>query len=121
MFALKDLKDDGDTKSVDSCGDVSVRREYTEDEAMGLIDELCVGYTTEQAAKCVDQMIRKIRNHVLELDASTPESVVGRNVHEYITHSLKLAGESVISSVKSNLSLEKILSNLRTSRSLIDS
>jgi len=105
---------------VDSCGDVSVRRGYTEDETMGLIDELCVGYTTEQAAKCVDQMIRKIRNHVLELDATTPESIVGRNVHEYITHSLKLAGESVISCVKSNLSLERILCNSRTARSLVD-
>ena len=120
MFALRDLKDDADARSVDSCGDASVKRDYTEEEAMGLIDELCVGYTTEQAAKCVDQMIGKIRNHVLELDASTPEGIVGRNVHEYITHSLKLAGESVISCVRSNLSLERILCNLRTSRSLID-
>ena len=120
MFALRDLKDDGDVRSVVSCGDVAVKRDYTEEEAMGLIDELCVGYTTEQAAKCVDQMIGKIRNHVLELDATTPESIVGRNVHEYITHSLKLAGESVISCVRSNLSLERILCNLRTSRSLID-
>ena len=109
MFALRDLKDDGDVRSVVSCGDVAVKRDYTEEEAMGLIDELCVGYTTEQAAKCVDQMIGKIRNHVLELDATTPESIVGRNVHEYITHSLKLAGESVISCVRSNLSLERIL------------
>ena len=124
MFALKDLtnsaKDDQDNKSSISNQDIIANRIFTEEDAMNLIDELCVGYSAEQAVKSVDQMIRKIRNHVLEIDSTLPDGIFGRNVHEYISHSMKLAGDSVISCVKSNLSLERMLSNVRTSKSILD-
>ena len=118
---MKDSLIDDDTRSVFSGNDVLMNKTYSEEDAMRLIKEMCIGYTSEQATKAVDQMINKIRNHRLEVDSSVPEGIFGRSVHEFITHSIKLGGEAVISCTKSNMSLERVLSSLRSSRSLLDS
>lgn len=124
MFALKELNNignnDSETKSTISAQDLFINKNYTEDDAMDLIDSMCVGYTPEQATKTIDQLVNKIRNHKLEIDSSVPENIIGRNIHDYITQSIKLAGESVLSCTKSNLSLERVLTNVRNSRSALD-
>lgn len=124
MFALKDLNNlannDYESKSTMSTQDLLINKNYTEDDAMDLIDSMCVGYSPEQATKTIDQLVNKIRNHKLEIDSSVPENIIGRNVHDYITQSIKLAGESVLSCTKSNLSLERLLTNVRNSRSVLD-
>lgn len=125
MFALKDLNNlsgaDFDSKSTISSQDLILNKQYTEEDAMDLIDSMCVGYSPEQATKSIDQLVNKIRNHKLEIDSSVPENIIGRNVHDFITQSIKLAGESVLACTKSNLSLEKLLTNVRSSRSSLDS
>jgi len=124
MFALRELNNlannDLETKSTVSTQDLIINKLYTEDETMDLIDSMCIGYSPEQATKTIDQLVNKIRNHKLEIDSSVPENIIGRNVHDYITQSIKLAGESVLSCTKSNLSLERLLTNVRTSRSSLD-
>ena len=120
MFEIKDTKIDNDTRSIFSSNDVLMNKTYTEEDAMRLIKEMCIGYSAEQATKAVDQMINKIKNHKLEVDSNVPEGIFGRSVHEYITHSIKLGGESVIACTKSNMSLERVLSSLRSSRTFLD-
>lgn len=120
MFETRDSVIDDDTRSVFSSNDVLLNKTYSEDDAMRFIKEMCIGYTSEQATKAVDQMINKIKNHKLEVDSNVAEGIFGRSVHEYITHSIKLGGESVIACTKSNMSLERALSSLRSSRTLLD-
>ena len=117
---MKDSMIDDDSRSVFSSNDVLMNKTYSEEDAMRLIKEMCIGYTSEQATKAVDQMINKIKNHKLEIDSNAPEGIFGRTVHEYITHSIKLGGEAVIACTKSNMSLERVLSSLRSSRTFLD-
>ena len=90
---MKDSIIDDDTRSVFSSNDILMNKTYSKEDAMRLIKEMCIGYTSEQATKAVDQMINKIKNHKLEIDSNAPEGIFGRTVHEYITHSIKLGGE----------------------------
>ena len=120
MSEFKDLTFDDDSRSVFSSNDILMNKTYSEEDAMRLIKEMCIGYSSEQATKAVDQLINKIKNHKLEVDSNVPESIFGRSVHEYITHSIKLGGESVIACTKSNVPLERVLSTLRTSRTFLD-
>jgi len=120
MFELKDSIYDDDARSVFSGNDVLMNKTYSEEDAMSLIKEMCIGYSSDQATKAVDQMINKIKNHRLEVDSNAPEGIFGRSVHGYITHSIKLGGESVIACTKSNISLERVLATLRSSRTQLD-
>jgi len=120
MISSKDSMFDEDARSVSSSNDVLINRIYSEEDSMRLIKEMCVGYTSDQATKEVEQLINKIKNHKLEVDSNVPEGIFGRSVHEYITHSIKLGGESVIACTKSNMSLERVLSSLRSSRTFLD-
>ena len=120
MSEFKDLTFDDDSRSVFSSNDILMNKTYSEEDAMRLIKEMCIGYSSEQATKAVDQLINKIKIHKLVVDSNVSEGIFGRSVHEYITHSIKLGGESVIACTKSNVPLERVLSTLRTSRTFLD-
>ena len=83
MFALKDLNNlsgaDFDSKSTISSQDLILNKQYTEEDAMDLIDSMCVGYSPEQATKTIDQLVNKIRNHKLEIDSSAPENIFSKH------------------------------------------
>jgi len=98
-----------------------LNKDYTEVEVLNLIGEMCIGYTQEQAVKAVDQMVSKVKGHKLDDQSNViPEEAFGRTAHDYIKHSIKLAGEPVVAATKSNVSLEKYLSNIRSCRSIAD-
>ena len=125
MFALREIKSEevvnDDSRSVISEQDSVLNKDYTEAEVLNLIGEMCIGYSQEQAVKAVDQMVSKVKGHKLDDQSSTiPEEAFGRTAHDFIRHSIKLAGEPVVAATKSNVSLEKYLSNIRSCRSIAD-